>query len=152
MTPMDAARFWSKVRVSEIHECWEWQAGLFEGGYGQFKVDGQSTQAHRVAWRLSGGTFDGGHVCHKCDNRKCCNPAHLFDGTPRANVVDAFNKNRRGGRVGEVSNWAKLKEPDVLEIRRRASLGEKRSALAREYGVVPATIDHIVNRKNWKHI
>lgn len=57
--------------------------------------------AHRVAWELTNGTIPPGmEVCHSCDNRPCCNVAHLFLGTHQDNMTDMARKGRRRGPQG----------------------------------------------------
>ena len=62
---------------------------------------GMKSRRSREAWELANGPIpDGMFVCHTCDNPPCCNPAHLFLGTPSENVLDAVAKGRwrAGGR------------------------------------------------------
>lgn len=54
---------------------------------------------------------------------------------------------------GENCHYAKLKEKDVLEIRKMYKKGKFGYVrISRIYGVTPQAIEHIINRKSWKHI
>jgi hypothetical protein len=88
-------RFWEKADTSG--ECWEWTAGKFNTGYGQFSVDGAPQLAHRFSYEMHYGKIsDGLHVLHTCDNPPCVNPEHLWLGTQADNNEDRDKKGRNG--------------------------------------------------------
>ncbi len=144
-------RFSAKVDKSAgPYGCWRWLASVDRNGYGRFAVDGQATGAHRASWELTFGPIPGGEgyhgvcVCHRCDNRLCVNPAHLFLGTQVDNIADMTAKGR--GR-------ARLTEDDVRQaFRISATLGWSQTAIAKVFGVATATIQHILNGRTWAHL
>lgn len=146
-----ADRFWSKADTSGGDEsCWAWTASTNRSGYGQFMLAGRKQQAHRVAMMLSGKDVSGYHVCHRCDNRKCVNPSHLFLGDQKANMEDASRK----GRVPHGSSHykAKLTAADVEYIRMmRAETCLTMTELAAIVGVRQGTVWYVITGKTWRH-
>ena len=141
-------RFWSKA--VEVAGCWEWQGGLNGKGYGCHYYKGKSTGAHRVAWELTYGVIpESLCVLHRCDNRKCVNPDHLFLGTNQENVLDCHSKGRAACRKGENNGRAKLTADDVRMIRRSDKTGAQ---LARELGVSPLTISYARRGVTWTEV
>lgn len=152
ITQKDQDRFFSKFKVGKSSECWEWAARLNNDGYGGFFLDSKGRMAHRVSWTIHRGAIPPGlNVCHKCDNRKCVNPKHLFLGTNRDNTTDAMKKGRMA--KGVKSGMAKLTNEDVEEIR-NAYLKEVISfkALGARFNVSEATAICVVKRRTWKHV
>lgn len=147
-------RFWSKVDKSGGESaCWPWTASLDGRGYGQLSMGhDRMVRAHRLALELSGVEVSAAAVvCHTCDNRLCCNPAHLWLGTNEDNLQDMANKGRARNavRFGVENHKHKLTPESVLAIRRRSGCGESRTALAREYGIAVQSVSRIARGLSW---
>lgn len=96
------ANFWERVEINPFdpyfHWCWWWTGAIRDEkrGYGYVKVRGKNIAAHRRAWELANGPIpEGMMVCHRCDNRLCVNPEHLYLGTASHNARDMTIRNRR---------------------------------------------------------
>lgn len=143
-------RFWAKVQIGSEAECWNWTASTQSKGYGSFGIGGGKTAlAHRVAYQLTRGPVpEGLLVRHHCDNRICCNPAHLELGTIADNNRDAVERGRTAR--GEKNGRAKLSAEQVREIRRLRSRENKKIVeLANLYKMHPRSISNVVNEKYW---
>lgn len=152
MTPETERRFWQRVSVGRLGACWPWQRHIKTTGYGQFS---KNLSAHRVAWESARGPIpDGLHVLHRCDNRKCCNPAHLFLGTNSDNMADKLAKSRHrwGNCRGEEHGRAKLNEEKVRRIRTLYAYGMTLKQLAAEFDIDFTSIWAVVRRKSWAHV
>lgn len=154
-------RFWEKVEVAGPDECWEWQAYKDGCGYGQIfreKIGGirHNDRAHRISWELHNGPIPADlQVLHTCDNPPCCNPAHLWLGTPADNAADREEKGRgnRGHVWGEGHGQSKLTEDQVLEIRMLyATGGITHQALANRHGVTREAISRIMQGRTWSYL
>lgn len=131
--------------------CWNWTAGLTSRGYGQFVILGKKVIPHRLALELSGVIVPSEmFVCHRCDNRRCCNPSHLFIGTNADNMADKIAKGRQSR--GEGSGVAKITAACVVEIRRRYEAGMSQDEIASMFGISQSNVSVIVQRKAWAHI
>jgi hypothetical protein len=151
----DEYREWFFSQVTVSGDCWIWNLAKDKDGYGVTSINQIYKKAHRVSFELNSGKQieSKNIVCHKCDNPPCVNPAHLFLGTHRDNVLDMFSKKRNHPRYGEFHPGRKLSEADIFEIRNRYSLKLRNGGqLAREFGVAPTTIWRAVNRVRWGHI
>lgn len=71
--------------------CWPWTGKRNSGGYGVLK---SGELAHRVSVEVQGIEIGPWPVCHRCDNRICVNPAHLYVGTAKSNTRDAIARGR----------------------------------------------------------
>ena len=153
-------RFWPKVDKSG--DCWLWTACLDRKGYGRFGMPERGwIAAHRYAYILANGPIpDGLHVLHRCDNRRCVNPDHLWLGTNADNVADRVAKGRTSRNHvtpeqqvrGERHGMVRLREADVIAIREAVANGVRQCELAARYDVSRPTINLIVKRKNWRHV
>lgn len=89
-------RFMDKV-LKQHDGCWRWTGAVTSRGYGSFGYPTRSkcVSAHRFSYSSFIGPIEAGKlICHKCDNKWCVNPDHLFMGTGSDNMMDCVNKGR----------------------------------------------------------
>jgi predicted XRE-type DNA-binding protein len=181
LSRQEIKRFWSRVDRRDPDECWPWLKRADKDGYGIISFQFVQLRTHRVAFFLSTNIQPlRMKVLHQCDNPPCCNPAHLFLGTPAQNMLDKCAKGREskgakhsasmnsdlrkgdlnGARLhiermprGEANGNAKFTPEIVRAIRRRyAAGGIYQHQLAKQYHVTQAVISQIVSGKTWRHI
>lgn len=152
-TAKQIQRFWSKVVINADHDkCWEWIGSRKKCGYGQLVINYRPKIAHRVSWEITNGTIpEGLHVCHSCDNPFCCNPAHLFLGTPLDNVRDMMSKGRKNPVKGENHPQCKLTSGQVQSIRHQYAMGmASPKELAKQMNISLSHIYRIIKREKWR--
>ena len=137
--------FASKVDKRGHDECWEWLGGKYQTGYGKFSMGKRNSceYVHRISWQLFNGPIsEGKMILHKCNNRGCVNPYHLYAG-------DGFDNARDMIRSGRGPNRCKLIRSDIDSIRRLIELGEQQQRIAEEFQVSEATISKVKNNLNF---
>ena len=135
--------------------CMNW-TGYTQGGYGSMRVGvGRSKAPQFRVHRLSAYIWKGFDlksalcVLHKCDNRRCINPDHLFIGTPADNNRDRAAKGRTVRLCGERHGQSKLTAQQVDEIRTAYANGVLQRVISEQYRVDQSTISLIVRKKSW---
>jgi len=132
--------------------CVEWVGSKNARGYGHKKSkEGKIIKVHREVFERHHGYLPP-VVRHTCDNPSCINIEHLVGGTQKDNVRDCIERGRRADITGERNSNAVLTEPDVLDIRKRLSAGEKQTEIAKKYGIDARTVSHIKMRRRWGYL
>lgn len=98
--------------TSKSNKCVLWSGNRNKHGYGMLHMyyaetgrkvcvtAGKSILALRLGHWPDRLQF----ACHTCDNPSCCNPRHIFEGTPKANHDDMKAKGR--GNTGKKRAYA----------------------------------------------
>lgn len=133
--------FWEKVK--KLEKCWEW-LGCICDGYGIYMIGGKKNKAHRWSWIFKHGPISPGmKICHKCDNRKCVNPDHLFIGSDADNILDAAIK----GRMSK-----KLSIKDVVSIFKMRKNGHSHASISAKFGIHQSNVSRTLSGERWSHL
>lgn len=137
-------------------DCWNWTASRDDDGYGFLRVGPKGgyrfkVAAHRATYHLEVAAITATvQVLHKCDNPACCNPAHLFPGTPRINSDDKVAKGRQSRLRGDGNGAAKLSADDAADVRSRYQFRVvTMEMLAAEKGVSLSAIKRVLSGKSF---
>jgi hypothetical protein len=141
-------RLWSRVE-KQPGGCWLWQAAT-RAGYPAIWFEGRHVGAHRLVYELYVGPIGDACVCHRCDVKRCVNPAHLFLGSHADNARDRDTKGR--GARGEQHPAAKLATWQVRLAFEMADHGASLSQIARRFGVTKQTAWRVVRGAAWKYV
>lgn len=163
LSPADVERFWSKVdRSGGPDACWPWRAGCTADGYGSVRLRisrGRwgSYRAPRVALTITSEFVSHeAFVCHTCDNRRCCNPAHLFTATQAENLLDMRRKGRGTPMPRPVrkplGKGSRLDAARVIAMRERYLGGETIASLMRSFGVSRNHTTRVVKGTSWRNL
>ena len=158
ITPDIRERLLANYAINTETDCWEWQRAKYPAGYGTIKIQGKTYGTHRVMYRMWYGEFDYSlFVCHKCDNRICINPDHLFLGTGSDNMKDAFAKGRLDDALSKANRCvmrgadnpgAKLTWDQVDYIRKEYRPHDKEfgcKPLAKRFGINKRTLLKVIS-------
>lgn len=130
--------------------------GSRSSGYGAIGVNRRPVRCHRIAWEHHHGPIPAGmFVCHRCDNKPCCNIDHLFLGTRDDNIRDMVEKGRQShatGHPGSRNYRAKLTESDIRVIYDLAGSGWLHREIAAWLGVSRPLIGNILHGRVWRHV
>ena len=136
--------------------CVEWAGYRQAIGYGIIgtgsRTDGsrRTMLTHRAAWEVAYGPIpDGVMVCHKCDNRACINPEHLFLGNQTDNMRDMIAKGRKRVAKGETHPKTKIDKALAERIREQHHNGCSQNSIAKEHGISQYIVWRVINHQHW---
>lgn len=149
----------ARSKLNKKTGCIEWTGPICDG-YGRISIkdeDGKwfHKRAHRMAYQLYVKDIPKGLlVCHKCDNRKCINPDHLFLGTHKENTLDMLKKGRSrpNASFGEKNGKSKLTKKEVILGRKLRKEGLVYKDIAAIIGIGRNAISDAVRGITWKHL
>lgn len=146
-------RIIDKTIIDVATGCHFWQGPLDSKGYGQLTINGRMCLVHRWIFYASQSKEYKRHVVimHSCNNPKCVNPQHLFEGSQKENIQYAAACGRMGRARGENNGASKLTDVQVKLILEKWENSQKKygllSKLGREFNTSNTTIGNIVNKR-----
>jgi hypothetical protein len=138
----------SRILISE-NGCWEWQKSK-TNGYGRLIRDDKPWSAHAYSYsNFIGPIPSGKQINHKCHNRGCANPEHLYAGTQKENVRDMNEAGRRNQVRGSKDGNSKINEEIAKQIFSHDGIAR---VIAKKFNISISLVYAIKKKKIWLHI
>lgn len=134
-----------QLHVDDATGCWNFCGTLVgvkaENKYSSFDYDSKSIAAHRASWIIHNGDPGESCVLHDCDNRRCCNPGHLYLGDKKQNRADFMARHprarelvaigQRAGAAGSKRMWDRMSSEERSAFTKRRGAIQEAKLLAR---------------------
>ena len=149
------------LKTNPTDECVEWPFSChLTLGYGRVHAPGRVQYVHRVAFEFYHNTVVSKCVLHTCDNPKCFNPNHLYEGTMKQNRNDWRTRGTSKFRLEIKTHlaikprkvchpFAQVTEDDVRAFRKLYAGGYSVKELAKMYGVSYQLIYNATHGYSW---
>lgn len=141
----DKKRFITMVRVLSDEECWIWAGRnpykhLKTKGYPGFLLGDRQYAAHRVSWKIAHGSIDDSlQVLHKCDNKRCVNPNHLYQGTQSDNMGDLVSRH-----YSEINYQRRFTREQILTMQSMRQSGDTFDAIAQRFDTKRQMVHYVL--------
>lgn len=127
--------------------CMNWLGVKNKDGYGMACYKGVVVRAHRLSYLHHVGLSDSDKlVLHRCDNRLCINPEHLYLGSNQDNTNDMKVRDRFSRRLGTKNVRSKITECIALKI---FDDKRKNKEIAKDYALSASAVSAIKLGRNW---
>jgi len=137
-----------RIEINE-NKCWIWKQSK-RNGYGKFCKNKKSYSAHVASYEaFVGRKLKDSQINHKCHNRSCCNPDHLYEGTQKQNVQDMKDAKRENYLYGSLNGNSKITSDIALSIYKAQGIAKN---IASKFGISLSLVYAIKHKKIWKHI
>jgi len=105
LSPKDIERIFRLISFNKSTGCWDWIGNKNQTGYGRVRYLGNKVLVHRLmfSWINKVGlskviSRDNLIIDHICNNKACCNPAHLRLTTHKVNMLCGNGPSARQAR------------------------------------------------------